>query len=235
QKAWAQHADRFMVGVPAGELSASVHPEAHVAWAHEFGRSAPVFVEIGSGRGEALVALAQRHPEANIVAFEVFAPAVASTLSRINRHGLANVRIVLADGVDGLRHLFGPSSIAQLWTFFPDPWHKARHHKRRLVTPEFAALAASRLEPGGLWRLATDWEGYAVAMREVLDAAPDLESVHDGWAPRFEERPLTKYEARGLAAGRGVHDLTYRRSGPATVGDLVHRTRLPGATGEVAL
>ena len=181
EKAWTTLADDLVIRVPARELSTSVHPDAHVDWAATFGREAPLFVEIGSGRGEALVALAEQHPEANVVAFEVFQPAVASTLSRINRHGVTNVRVVLANGVEGLEHLFAPVTVAELWTFFPDPWHKPRHHKRRLVSPEFAELVASRLVPGGQWRLATDWADYAEAMREVLDVAPGLVNVHGGW------------------------------------------------------
>lgn len=236
-KAWAALAERFIVSVPARELSTSVHPDARVDWTAEFGREAPVFVEIGSGRGEALVALAQQHPEADVVAFEVFQPAVASTLSRINRHGVTNVRIVLANGVEGLERLFAPASVSELWTFFPDPWHKPRHHKRRLVSPDFAALVASRLAPGGLWRLATDWADYAASMREVLDVAPGLANVHAGWAPRWADRPLTKYEQRGLDAGRVVRDLTYTRAdadGPS-VPDLVHREPLSGVRVEVPL
>lgn len=244
EKAWAAHADRLLVRVPSRGLDTSVHPDARVDWASVFGREAPLMVEIGSGRGEALVALAQRHPEADVIAFEVFAPAIASAMSRIARAGVTTARIVQANGAEGLAHLFEDGALAQVWTFFPDPWHKARHHKRRLVGAEFAALVAAKLAPGGLWRLATDWEDYALAMREVLDAAPGLVNVHDGWAPRWEERPVTKYEDRGLAAGRAVFDLTYRSAGspdaatPAdvpTVGDLVHRTPLPGGTGEVAL
>ncbi len=233
QKAWDMLADRLVIRVPARELSTSVHPDAHIDWAAEFGREAPLLVEIGSGRGEARVALAEQHPGANIVAFEVFQPAVASTLSRINRHGVTNVRVVLANGVEGLEHLFTPGSVTELWTFFPDPWHKPRHHKRRLVSPEFAALVASRLADDGVWRLATDWDDYAEAMREVLDPAPGLVNVHDGWAPRWEPRPLTKYEQRGLDAGRAVHDLTYRRV--PDVPDLLHRAPRPGASGEVPL
>ena len=140
EKAWTTLADDLVIRVPARELSTSVHPDAHVDWAATFGREAPLFVEIGSGRGEALVALAEQHPEANVVAFEVFQPAVASPLGRINRHGVTNVRVVLANGVEGLEHLFAPATVAELWTFFPDPWHKARHHKRRLVGPELAGL-----------------------------------------------------------------------------------------------
>lgn len=232
-RAWALHAPRLVVDVPRRELSTSVHPDARVDWEAVFGRRAPLAVEIGSGRGEALVALAERHPEWNIVAFEVFQPAVASTLGRIARHGVDNVRLVLANGVEGLDRLVAPGSLTELWTFFPDPWHKPRHHKRRLVGREFAALAASRLAPGGVWRLATDWDDYAEAIRATLDATEGLANAHDGWAPRFVDRPLTKYEARGLAAGRTVHDLEYRAT--RRVGDLVHRTPKPGAPREIPL
>lgn len=225
ERAWRAHADRWVVRVPPRELSTSVHPDARVDWEAVFGRRAPLLVEIGSGRGEALVALAAAHPDANVVAFEVFQPAIASTLSRLAREGVDNVRVVLANGVEGLATLFGPASVTELWTFFPDPWHKARHHKRRLVNPEFANLVAHRLTPDGVWRLATDWDGYAQWMRDVLDHHPLLENVHDGWAPRYALRPRTKYEERGLAAGRVIRDLTYRlRPVRIADSDLVHRT-----------
>ncbi len=254
EKAWAAHAGRLVVNVPRGERSTSIAPDARIDWAAEFGREAPLMVEIGAGRGEALAALAQAHPDANVVAFEVFQPGVASALSLLARAGVHNARVVLADGGQGLRRLFAPGELAQLWTFFPDPWHKARHHKRRLIDPDFAALAASRLTPGAHWRLATDWEDYAVAMREVLDGAPGLRPSPDadaeGWAPRYAARPVTKYEARGANAGRRIHDLDYLRTDapvatppehPDTtpeahpVDDLVHRTPLPGPHPDEAL
>ncbi len=249
EKAWAAHAGRLVVEVPRGERSTSIREDAGVDWAAAFGREAPLMIEIGSGRGEALAALAASHPDANVVAFEVFQPAVASALSLLAREGIDNVRIVLADGVEGLRRLVEPGELAQLWTFFPDPWHKARHHKRRLVDAATARLVASRLAPGAHWRLATDWEDYAQAMREVLDAAPGLSPAPDadaeGWAPRYRARPVTKYEARGLAAGRLIHDLDYVRTdepvappheeASAPVGDLVHRTPLPHPRGDEPL
>ena len=155
--------------------------------------------------------MAAGRPEANVVAFEVFEPAIASTLGKLGRQGVSNVRLVIADGAQGLTTLFADGSVAELWTFFADPWHKKRHHKRRLVSTEFATVVARKLAPGGVWRLATDWEDYALWMREHLDAAPGLRNEHDGWAPRLAERPITKYEGKGLAAGRTVYDLTYRR------------------------
>lgn len=209
-KAWEAHQD-WVVRLPTRGSSTSVAASAEVDWTDTFGRSAPLTVEIGSGTGEALVPIAAAHPDRDFLAFEVFEPAVASTLSRIARAELSNVRVVVANGAEGLAVLFGPGAIDELWMFFPDPWHKARHHKRRLVGPAFADLVADRLAPGGLWRLATDWADYALWMREVLDPHPMLQNPAAGWAPRWPERVATKYERRGLHAGRPIYDLTYRR------------------------
>lgn len=210
-RAWNRFSDRFVVDVPSGPLSTSVADDACVDWDEVFGRSAPRIVEIGSGNGDSLVPMAEARPDVDFIAFEVFQPAVASTLGRIGKAGLGNVRIVIADGARGLGILFETDSLSEVWTFFADPWHKTRHHKRRLVNPTFSDVVAERLVQGGLWRLATDWEDYAIWQRETLDAHPRLANVHGGWAPRFADRPVTKYEARGLAAGREVHDLTYRK------------------------
>ena len=120
----------------------------------------------------------------------------------------------MADATAGLDHLFGPADLDELWTFFADPWHKKRHHKRRIVNPDTARLVTSRLRPGGLWRLATDWDDYAHWMLEVLSAEPLLKPVDagpDGFSPRWPERPVTRYENKGLTAGRTIHDLTWRR------------------------
>ncbi len=210
-KAWERFYDRYVVDVPRQDRSTTVARDTPISWADEFGRTAPLVVEIGSGAGDSLVPMAAARPQDNFVAFEVFQPAVASTLGRLGRENLNNVRIILADGQQGLERLFGTQSVAELWTFFADPWHKARHHKRRLVSTAFADVVASRLAVGGLWRLATDWEDYAAWQREVLDPHPGLVNVHDGWAPRPQTRPVTKYEQRGLDAGRSVYELTYRR------------------------
>lgn len=211
QKAWERLGGRFVIEVERGEMSTSVADGARIDWDEAFGRTAPLIVEIGSGGGDSLVPMAAGRSEANIVAFEVFEPAVASTLGRIGREGIDNVRVVVADGAQALAKLFDDGSVSELWTFFADPWHKARHHKRRLISGGFADVVAAKLAPGGVWRLATDWEDYALWMREELDDHPLLTNVHDGWAPRLAERPVTKYEAKGLAAGRTIHDLTYRR------------------------
>jgi tRNA (guanine-N7-)-methyltransferase len=202
--AWEAYAGRWWipdeaVDAPGFDLS---------GW---FGRTAPLVVEIGSGVGEATVALAAQRPSHDVLAFEVWRPGVADTLHRIAHAGIGNVRLISIDAVWSLEHLLPPASVSELWTFFPDPWPKKRHHRRRLVTPAFAALAASRLEPDGLWRLATDWPDYAEYMHEVLESEPALVSVYEGPAPRWEQRPLTRFERRGIAAGRPVTDLAYRR------------------------
>jgi tRNA (guanine-N7-)-methyltransferase len=167
-----------------------------------------LIVEIGSGVGEATAALAATRPSYDVLAFEVWRPGVAATLGRLAEAGVENVRMCSVDAVWSLEHLLGPGSIAELWTFFPDPWHKARHHKRRLVNPTNAALVSSRLRPGGAWRLATDWADYAEQMVEVLDAEPGLTG---GVVERWSERPVTKFERKGLAVGRTITDLCYRR------------------------
>ncbi|MDO5498687.1 MAG: tRNA (guanosine(46)-N7)-methyltransferase TrmB [Propionibacteriaceae bacterium] len=213
EKAWATR-ERYLVEVPRRETSTSIAPGARIDWPGVFGREAPLVVEIGSGTGDSLAVMAAAAPDRDHVAFEVFRPALASTMIKLTAAGLTNVRLVDANGVEGLRELFVPGSIAELWTFFPDPWHKARHHKRRLVDAGFAALVASRLTPTGVWRIATDWADYAEHCREVLDDHPDLINEYagsGGLAPRLAARPITKYERRGLAAGRRVFDLTYHR------------------------
>lgn len=178
------------------------------SWSEVFGREAPLAVEIGCGIGEATVALAAARPGTNVLALEVWLPGVAETLGRVAEAGLDNVRLCGVDAVWLLEHVVPPDSLEELWTFFPDPWHKVRHHKRRLVAPGFAATAARRLRPGGWWRLATDWSEYAEQMVAVLDAEPLLEG---GVVERWAERPLTKFERKGLAVGRTITDLAYRR------------------------
>ncbi|MEO7589040.1 MAG: tRNA (guanosine(46)-N7)-methyltransferase TrmB [Arachnia sp.] len=209
--AWSRHASTFVLSLPVGHVPTSVAEGAHVDWEEIFNRQAPRIVEIGSGVGDSLVPMAAARPDVDFVAFEVFKPAVASTLGRIGRAGITNVRIAMVDGARGLDKLFDDASLSEVWTFFADPWHKTRHHKRRLVTPAFGDVVASKLVPGGLWRLATDWEDYALWQRDALDAHGQLINAHDGWAPRWEGRPVTKYEQRGLDAGRAAHDLTYER------------------------
>ena len=205
QDAWDAHHGRWVIPDEAVD-------DRGFALADWFGRSAPVVVEIGSGVGEATAALAPRRPEVDVLAFEVWRPGVAHTLELLADAGAGNVRLLGVDAVWALEHLFAPGSVEELWTFFPDPWPKKRHHKRRLVTPQFAALAASRLRPGGLWRLATDWQEYAEQMRAVLDAEARLAG---GVTERWSDRPLTRFERKGIAAGRTIVDLTYVRQDQA--------------------
>lgn len=211
RRAWDAHRERFIVPVPSATTSTSIAAGAEVDWPGVFGREAPLIVEIGSGIGDSLVPMAADRPEANVIAFEVFEPAVAQTMARLVRHGVRNVRIVVADGAQGLAQLIPDASLTELWTFFADPWHKKKHHKRRLVNTGFGSLVARKLTGEGRWRLATDWADYADWMRDQLDDHPDLVNVHGGWAPRYAGRPLTKFERRGLDEGREVFDLTYRR------------------------
>ncbi|KQV72610.1 tRNA (guanine-N7)-methyltransferase [Nocardioides sp. Root122] len=174
-----------------------------------FGREAPLIVEIGPGIGEATAALAAARPDHDILALEVWRPGIADSLGRVAEAGADNVRFCAVDAVWSLEHLVAPGSLSEIWTFFPDPWRKTKHHKRRLVNPANAALASSRLVPGGAWRLATDWEHYAQQMISVLDAEPTLEG---GRVERWDERPMTRFERKGRDVGRDITDLLYRRS-----------------------
>jgi tRNA (guanine-N7-)-methyltransferase len=212
RRAWETYRDRFVLDVPRLETSTSIHPSASVDLAEAFGRVAELIVEIGPGTGESLIPMAEARPEANVLGFEVYRPAIARMLGHLARKGLENVRIVEADAVAGMRCLLPAGSIDALWMFFPDPWPKPRHHKRRLLTPAFAALAAARMKSGGAWRIATDCADYAAWMREVLDKNPGFTNKYrNGWAPRWEARPISQFEQRGLDAGRRIFDLDYRR------------------------
>ncbi len=176
-----------------------------------FGRDADVVLEIGSGMGESTAQMAAARPEINLLPVEVYKPGVAQTLHHLNRVGAGNVRLVRADGVTVLTELIRPGSLAEVWLFFPDPWPKTRHHKRRLVTTEFTELVASRLRKGGIFRLATDWEPYAEQMLATCTATRALRNAHCGWAPRPAFRPPTRFERRGLAAGHVIRDLEFVR------------------------
>ncbi len=178
-----------------------------------YGRSAPRIVEIGFGNGENLAALARARPDVDVLGIEVHRPGVGRLLLTADQLGLANLRVVCHDAVEVLGQRIAPGSFDQVLIFVPDPWHKKRHHKRRLVQPEFASLVASRLKAGGILRLATDWEPYALHMLEVLDACPELRNVSaDGrFVPQPAERISTRFERRGLRLGHGVWDLAYAR------------------------
>lgn len=176
-----------------------------------FGRTAPLVIEIGSGMGESTTAMAAARPDVNLLAIEVYRPGIAQLLHHLGKAAVDTVRVVRADAVSVLETLVPEASVDEIWLFFPDPWPKNRHHKRRIVTDEFVRLVASRLRPGGLFRMATDIEPYAEVMRTVGDAAPTLRNRHDGWASRPEFRPLTRFETRGLNEGREIFDLEYER------------------------
>ncbi len=176
-----------------------------------FGRAAPLVLEIGSGMGETTAQIAAARPDTDFVAVEVHAPGVGSLLRRIDAEGLVNLRVIRHDAREVLEHMIADGSLAAIHVFFPDPWPKKRHHKRRLVEPAFAALAARKLAPGGVLHAATDWQDYAERMLEVLSAEPLLENTAADFAPRPAYRPLTKFEARGLRLGHRVRDLVFRR------------------------
>ena len=176
-----------------------------------FGRPAPKILEIGFGMGETTARIAGSHPANDYLGIEVHAPGVGSLLLRIAALGLSNVRIIQHDAVEVLETMIPPVSLDGVHVFFPDPWPKKRHHKRRLIQPPFVALLASRMKRGAYVHVATDWEDYAQQIMEVLAAAPLLANTTDGYAPRPGHRPLTKFENRGLKLGHGVWDLVFRR------------------------
>jgi tRNA (guanine-N7-)-methyltransferase len=176
-----------------------------------FGRPAKTILEIGCGMGETTAAIAAAHPETDFLGIEVHTPGVGSLLKLIDEGGLTNLRVIQHDAVEVLREMIAPASLDGVHIFFPDPWPKKRHHKRRLVQTDFVALLASRLKPGGYVHLATDWEEYAGQMLEVLSAGSELENTADGYAPRPAYRPQTKFETRGLRLGHGVWDIVFRK------------------------
>ena len=157
---------------------------------------------------------ASTRPEVDFLAVEVFRAGLARTMLDAAREGARNLRLVEANAPEVLEHLLPAASIDELWVFFPDPWHKSKHNKRRLIDEEFAGIAARAIQDGGMLRLATDWEHYARQMRTVLDAAPGFERAFEGeWAERFDGRVLTAFEQKGARVGRSIRDLAYRRTG----------------------
>jgi tRNA (guanine-N7-)-methyltransferase len=256
QEAWDELSDLYLVDVPRLSADTSVDPSFEWDPTAAFGRSAELTVEIGSGLGEAITHAASQHPDRNYLALEVYKPGLANTLLKIKQLGLTNVRVAQVNAPEALATMLPAGSASEVWVFFPDPWHKSRHHKRRLVQPSFAPLVHRTLVPGGLWRLATDWSDYAQHMRTVLDDSPEFVNLHagersgddspltrvwreglenvvgvtaragraavlteegrddvdqrGGWAPRFEGRLVTSFEAKAHSAGREIFDLTYR-------------------------
>ncbi|MBW4096077.1 MAG: tRNA (guanosine(46)-N7)-methyltransferase TrmB [Acidobacteria bacterium] len=241
QKAWDDHSATLAVDIPRHIADTSVHPEFVFDAAAEFGRTAPLVVEIGSGLGDAVVHAAKENPDQDFLAVEVYTPGLAQTIQKIVSHKLENVRVVQANAPEVLETMLPAGSVAEVWVFFPDPWHKTKHQKRRMINDSFAPLVARVLVPGGIWRLATDWSDYAVQMREVGASSPDFFNEHDGerageaspltqarvsgvdcevsgevdqeggWAPRFDGRVLTSFENKAHLAGRTIFDLTFLR------------------------
>ena len=178
-------------------------------FAASFGRVAPRVLEIGFGMGDASAAIAQALPGTDFIGVEVHTPGVGALLKQIGERGLTNLRLIQHDAVDVLQQMIAPASLAGVHVFFPDPWHKKKHNKRRLIQPGFVQLLATRLAPGGYLHCATDWQPYAEQMLEVLSAEPALRNTVDGYAPKPDYRPLTKFENRGLKLGHGVWDLVF--------------------------
>jgi tRNA (guanine-N7-)-methyltransferase len=201
QRALAELAPRYVLPFAAQPLAAAT----------VFGRTAALVVEIGFGMGDSTAAIAQASPAIDFVGIEVHPPGVGSLLRKIHAQQLRNLRIVQHDAVDVLRQMVEPASLAGAMLFFPDPWPKKRHHKRRLVQPPFVSLLASRLARGATLHCATDWEPYAQQMLQVLTAEPALVNTTSGFAPRPSYRPLTKFEARGERLGHSTWDLVFRR------------------------
>lgn len=220
-RTWEAHAERYVIEPRRGIGYTTVAEDFRLDPVEIFGRRAPLTLEIGSGTGEQIVAAAAAHPDRDYLALEVWVPGIAKLVSKAVEAGVDNIRVLEADAAQALPFLLVDASLDEVWTFFPDPWRKARHHKRRLVSDEFAREVARVLRDGGVWRLATDWDNYAWQMRDVIEACPlfenpyrgqrpdpeDPEPARGGFAPRYEGRVVTHFETRGIDAGRRAHDI----------------------------
>ena len=239
QRAWDRYAGHYLLDLPRGDRDLEVADDfvldgdfIRSAW----GNQHDLIIEIGSGQGENIAAAAAAHPEKNFLALEVYDPGVAHALLFAGRDGLENLRVAQVDAQEFIKHL-GAGVASEIWTFFPDPWPKMRHHKRRIVQPGFASLIRSALVDDGVWRIATDIEDYALHVHEVMDgldgwhndgtlsvslptehvgkgnadSAVDLPHADFMESPRFEGRVVTNFEKKGVVAGRVIHDFTYRR------------------------
>ena len=180
-------------------------------WAAAFSRNAPCVLEIGFGMGQATAEIAAARPDTHFLGIEVHEPGVGALLREIGERGLTNLRLVQHDAVEVLAHMIAPASLDGVHIYFPDPWHKNRHNKRRLIQPAFVAQLVGRIKPGGYLHCATDWQPYAEQMLAVLSAEPALLNSAAGFAPKPDWRPLTKFEHRGLQLGHGVWDLVFTR------------------------
>ena len=196
----------------------ALYPRYGVDWAAGplaldglFPRPAPLVLDIGFGDGEALAEIASAHPERNYLGVEVYRAGTGRLLRRIHADGINNLKVILSDASELLRHAIPSASLAGLQLFFPDPWPKKRHHKRRMVQTDWLATVADRLQPGGFLHMATDWAEYAEWMRELTMREPRLHNPHGGYAPDAGERPRTRFERRGLRKGHAVYDLILTR------------------------
>lgn len=212
ERAWADDAGQYLLNIKHGPQAASLGEGQTGDPVEMFGRKAPLTVEIGSGQGHAIVHACASHPERDYLAVEVFQGGLARTILGAREAGVENLRLAEVNAPELLEKYLPAGSVEEIWVFFPDPWHKARHNKRRLISPDFVKIAHRALAAGGTLRLATDWQEYADQMREVLDEAPEFARAFDGeWAERFDGRILTAFEQKGTAKGRDIRDLTYKR------------------------
>ncbi len=207
ERLWPQYG---LGPMPDGE---HVHPLPAIDFSEAFGRAAPLSLEIGFGNGERLAQAAAAHPEINHIGAEVHRPGVGRVLQEVEKLGLGNVRVMCADAAEFLRTTAPRGAFCEVVVQFPDPWHKTKHHKRRIIQPAFVATVADALAPGGRFKLATDWAPYAEAMLEAIATEPRLKNLSpDGrFVPRPEDRPLTRFENRGLRLGHEVADLEFIR------------------------
>ena len=214
QRALDNHYHQQRFGVPNSDLSSTQTSTDPIDLKQLFSGCTQAVLEIGFGNGESLLAQAQAEPDCGFLGVEVHRPGVGHLLNRLNELELNNVRVVCQDAVEVVGQRLPATTLDRVQVFFPDPWPKTRHHKRRLIQPDFVALLTSRLKPGGLLHLATDWQPYAEHMLTTLNAAAKLRNTADadGYAPRPDHRPLTKFERRGLARGHGVYDLIFERA-----------------------
>jgi len=176
-----------------------------------FGRNAPKILEIGFGMGDSTAHIATAHPDNDYLCLEVHTPGVGNLLKLIDAEKISNIRIIQHDAVEVLRDMIDDATLDGVHIFFPDPWHKARHNKRRLIQTPFIAKLVQKIKQGGYIHVATDWEDYAVQVLEVLSAEPQLENTANGYAPKPDYRPLTKFEQRGIRLGHGVWDMVFHR------------------------
>lgn len=207
----ARHLDALDRLWPAHGLTVPETAATRLDLAGLFGRRAPVVLEIGSGMGETTAAMATADPGRDYLAVDVHTPGIANLLALVERRGLTNVRVARGDALDLVRHMLPADSLDAVHVFFPDPWPKARHHKRRLIQPGHVALLRSRLARGGTLHCVTDWAEYAAAMAETLRADPELVNAFPGFAPRPDHRPVTRFERRAIAAGNRIFDLVFQR------------------------